>query len=422
MNYYRFPEKKPVKVGMFLYLFLLQILARSTMYTSAFVGARPAQVAVVGLAGIAAVIFLLHNRKNLKSILTDRRMIALAVAAVLILGPMLIKQDWQLMYFTILLCIFFAVFVTYFTTVEELGKYYVLIMAFLSVASLVGLFVLKPLVHAGVLSGNNFDSPGGWHMFHFGLTFVCDKNEMMHDTMRAFGIFREPGLFQVFLFIAIHLNNDCVRWDKQWHMWVLDGILFLSMLTSFATGGVLALGLYIVFLFFDKGLYRNRRMQILAVAAVIIGIVLIVYAVGQGGTWAYELVGMVEKIFDKNDSYTDRVDAIVSDAKYFFASPVFGSDMAEVLYAVPNNTATSPILFAVFGIVGGCAHVLSWVAFVWKKERHWIGNLILLVILFVPFNTQNVMPDMFFWLFPVMALTQRCLTAIPEHDTYRKAV
>ena len=421
MKYYRFPEKKPVKIGMFLYLFLLQILARSTMYTSTFVGAVPAQIAVGGLVGLAGVIFLMYNRKNLKPILTDRRMIAFAVAAVLVLGPMLIKQDWQMMYFTVLLCIFFAIFVTYFITLEELGKYYVLIMAFLSVVSLVGLFVLKPLVHAGILPGNNFDSPGGWHMFNFGLTFVCDKNNEMHDALRAFGIFREPGLFQVFLFIAIHLNNDWVRWEKQWHMWVMNGILFLSMLTSFATGGVLALGLYIVFLFFDKGLYRDRRLQILAAAAVIIGIALIVYAVGQGGTWAYELVGMVEKIFDKTNSYTDRVDAIVSDAKYFFASPVFGSDMAEVLYAVPNNTATSPILFAVFGILGGCAHVLSWVAFAWKKERHWIGNLILLVILFVPFNTQNVMPDMFFWLFPVMVLTQRWLTAIAEHDTKRKA-
>jgi len=50
----------------------------------------------------------------------------------------------------------------------------------------------------------------------------------------------------------------------------------------------------------------------------------------------------------------------------------------------------------------------------WKKERSVLMNLFLLVILFLPFNTQNVIHDMFFWLFPVMALVERGLPLIPE--------
>lgn len=313
------------------------------------------------------------------------------------------------MYFTILLGWFFAIFLTYFTTVQELGRWYVLIFTMLSLISLLGLFVLKPLVLAGVLPEIRFDSPGGWHMFNFGLTFVCDKNIHMDDALRAFGIFREPGLFQIFLFVAIQLNNYWVEWEKPWQMWTVDAVLFVSMLTTFATGGVFALGLYIVFLFFDKGLYKDRRLQILAVLAVIAGAALLAYALAQGGTWAYELIGMVEKIYNRTYSYTDRLDAIAADATMFFASPLYGNELAEVMYAVPNNTATSPILFAVFGIVMGCVHVLSWAAMAWKKERHVLMNLALMVILFVPFNTQNVIMDMFFWMFPVMALTQWCL-------------
>lgn len=417
MNDYRFPEKKPVTALFFLYLMVLQMLARSTMYTSSFVGAVPAQIAAAGLVALAGVIFLVCNRKNLKSILTDRRMLAFAAAALLILGPMVIKRDWQLMYFTILLCWLFAIFLTYFTSVEELGRLYVLLHLMLSVISLLGIFVGKPLVNAGVLPGIRFDSPGGWHMFNFGLTFVCDKNNVMDDALRAFGIFREPGLYQIFLFIAIHLNNDIVRWDKPWKMWAANAVLFVSLLTTFATGGVLALGLYIVFLFFDKGLYRNKRLRLLAVIAVVAVIGLLALALAQGGTWAYELIGMVEKIFNRTSSYTDRMDAIVHDTKCFLSSPLIGSKMTDVMYGVPNNTATSPILFAVFGIFGGCVHVLSWAALAWKKERHWIMNLILMVILFIPFNTQNVIHDMFFWLFPMMALTQRCL---PLLDGWKK--
>lgn len=419
MNYYRFPDNKLTKVCFPLFLLILQMVSRSTMYTSIFLGFGLSQVIMIGMVLAIGILFLLNNRKNLKPVFLDRRMIAFALSAAVILVPMLVKRDWQLMYFTILLGWFFAIFLTYFTTVAEVSRWYVLIMTAFSVFSLVGLFVLKPLVHAGVLPGNPFDSPGGWHMYNFGLTFVVNQNNHYDDALRAFGIFREPGLYQIFLFIAIQLNNYWVQWKKQWQMWAVDVILFASLLTTFATGGVLALGLYIVFLFFDKGLYRDRRLQILAVAAVAAGIGLLVYALSQGGTWAYELVGMVEKIYNRTYSFTDRVDAVFADAAFFFANPVFGAKLSEVVYAVPNNTATSPILFAVFGIVGGCVHVLSWAALAWKKERNVLMNLILMVILFVPFNTQNVIADMFFWLFPIMALAEK---GLPMPGSLKKKV
>lgn len=417
MTHYPFPETKITKASFFLMLLALQIVARSTMFASTLVGFLPTQAAMIGLVLLTGAAFVIHNRRSLKQILRDSRMLLFLGAAVLVLGPMVIKQDWQIMYFSILFCWFFAIFLTYFTTLEDAGRYYVLIMAMLSVFSLIGMFVLKPLVNAGVLPAVRFDSPGGWHMFNFGLTFIVDKNIHMDDAMRAFGIFREPGLFQFFLFVAIQLNNYTVRWEKQWQMWAVDVVLFAALLTTFATGGVLALALYIVFLFFDKGLYLDRRMRLLAMVLAAAAVIFLAVALAQDGTWAYELVGMVEKVFKKTDSYTARLDSIVADARLFLSSPLYGAGLSEVMYSVPNNTTTSAIFFAVFGILGGCVHVLSWVALAWKKERHWLANLVLLVILFIPFNTQNVVHDMFFWLFPIMALAQWCL---PRLDAVRE--
>ena len=421
MKYYRFPDNKLVKMCFLILLLALQIVARSTMYSSTFLGFIPAQFTMIGLVLLIGIVFLVYNRKQWKQIFCDRRMLLMMGAALILLVPMLIKRDWQLMYFTVLMSWLFAIFLTYFADTRELGHWYVLIMTSLSAVSLLGLFVLKPLALAGILPQIRFDSPGGWHMLNFGVTFVCDKNIHMDDALRAFGIFREPGLFQIFLFVAIQLNNYWVEWKKSWQMWAVDAILFVSLLTTFATGGVLALGLYIVFLFFDKGLYRDRRLQILAVGAVVAGIGLLAYALAQGGTWAYELIGMVEKVFDRTYSYTSRLDSIAADAAYFFANPVFGADMAEVMYSVPNNTATSPIIFAVFGIVCGCVHVLSWASLAWRRDRHWAMNLLLILILFVPFNTQNVIADMFFWMFPLMALSEGCLMHM-DHIVLKKKV
>lgn len=419
MNYYRFPANKLTKFAFPLLLLALQMVARSTMYTSTFLSFGLSQAIMIGLVVLIGLTFLVYNRKNLKKILTDRRMIGFAAAALVVLGPMFLKQDWQLMYFTILLGWFFAIFLTYFTTVQEMAGQYVRIMFLLSALTLIGQFVLKPMANMGIIPGFPFDSPGGWHMYNFGLTFAVNRNTEMVDALRVFGIFREPGLYQIFLFIAIFLNNDMVCWDRVWKMWMVNAVLFLSLLITFATGGVAALALYIVFLFFDKGLYRDKRLRILAAVLVIAGSVLLAVAIAMDGTWAMELVWMIQKIFEKTDSYTTRVDSILMDASIFLQHPLVGARMQEVLYSVPNNTATSPILFAVFGIVGGCVHVLSWAALAWKKERHFLMNLLLMVILFVPFNTQNVIYDMFFWLFPVMALAEK---GLPMLDSIKKKV
>ncbi len=420
MNYYRFPDTKVFKTVFLLYLLSIHMLTRSSMVANTFLDFMLSQYIVIGLVVLLGIAFLIRNRKQLKQVLTDRRMVAVIGFAVVLIGNMLIKQDWQMLYFSILMYIWFAVLLNYFIPMRELAKYYVQLMVFLSIFAIVGLFILKPMFHAGLIPGFEFDSPGGWHMLNFGLTFTVDRNTENVNALRTFGIFREPGLYQIFLFIAIQLNNYVVEWEKEWKMWVVNGVLFACMLITFATGGVIALALYIAFLFFDKGLYKNRRICIAAAVAVALGIVAIVFALAQNGTWAMELVGMVQKIFEKSDSYTDRVGSIFMDAKIFFQNPLVGEKISYVLHSVPNNTATSPIMFACFGIVGGCLHVASWVALAWDRKRSVIMNLVLLVILFVPFNTQNVIHDICFWIFPVTALLERGLPLLDRIPARKK--
>ena len=421
MKYYRFPETKLNKAVFVLFLLAMQMLSRTTMISAVFLGFHSAQYLAIGLIGVAGIAFLCTNRKCWKQVFTDRRMIAVIGITGLMLLGMVVKQDFQMLYFSILLYILFAVFLTFFVTVQEAAACFVLLHTFLGAYTLVGMFVLKPLVQAGILPGNEFLSLGGWYMYNFGLTYTTYMNNELDAALRAFGIFREPGLYQIFLFIAIQLNNYTVQWKKPWHMWAVDAVLFATLLTTFATGGVFALGLYIVFLFFDKKLYKNKWLCILAAAAVVAAVALIVVALAQGGTWAYELVGMVEKVINKTNSYTDRVNSILYNARTFFTHPVFGDRISDVIYTVDNNTATSAILFASFGIVGGCLHVLSWVALAWRKDRSIIMNLILLLILFIPFNTQNVIHDMFFWIFPVMALVEKGIPFLQAVCERRKA-
>lgn len=409
MKYYRFPDTKLFKISFFLFLLALQMLTRSAIIPTAFIGFYPSQFLTIGLILLVGVAFLIVNRKRIKELLLDKRMIAVIAILVLMFISMIVKQDFQLVYFSIIMYLLVAVLLSYFMPLQEAAGYYVALMSLIGAWTLLGMFILKPMVEAGWISGHPFMGVNGWFLYNFGLTFTSFLNNEKVETIRAFGIFREPGLFQIFLFIAIQLNNYTVQWKKEWHMWAVNVLLFVTLMVTFATGGVFALGLYIVFLFFDKGLHKNRMLRIAAVVTVAAGLLLVVVTLMRGGVWAIELVGMVEKVFNNSASIRDRVGSVIVDTKIFLENPLFGEKIAHVMYAIDNNTASSPIIFATFGIVGGCLHVLSWVALAWRKERSVLMNLILMVILFIPFNTQNVVHDMFFWLFPTMALVEKGL-------------
>ena len=77
------------------------------------------------------------------------------------------------------------------------------------------------------------------------------------------------------------------------------------------------------------------------------------------------------------------------------------------------SLGSDPIAYLVCGF-GGTWSVFSWTVLVWKRERHLIGNLLLLMILFMSFNTQNLTADVFFWLFPMMALTEKCVPMLEK--------
>ena len=115
------------------------------------------------------------------------------------------------------------------------------------------------------------------------------------------------------------------------------------------------------------------------------------------------------KFANGRDSSVERMDAIMTDISIFLHHPIFGAKIAQVLYATANNTTSTLILFSAFGLPAALLHIVCWVALVWRKERKIWVNLALVVILFMSFNTQNLIADVFLWLFPVMALVERLM-------------
>lgn len=414
MKRYSLLDTRISKGFFFVYLTAMLFLSRDTLFSSSIVGFQKSQLLMFALIGVLGIWFLAKNRKNLKSILTDSKMIAFGISAMVLLVPMLVKQDWQLMYFSILLCMLFAVFLTYFTTSAHVAKYYVAIICLIGFYSVIATYGLRELAQTGRISPRVFYNSNGWDFFDFGFTYVVTW-EYWH---RNFGIFREPGVYQFFVLLALYLNNYSVRWDKAWTMWVCNGILVITMISTFAIGGFAELALFAVFLFLDKKYYREKwgRIAPLAIVLAALGIMGYVVYICLYKTFEhtifYELYDMCVRLFTKSESSTDRLNAIWTNLELMAEHPLIGNPVAAVLHGTTHNTSSTLLLYAILGVLGGTVNVAAWIALAWKRERCVIGNLILLMILFMSFNTQNLVANVFFWLFPMMALAERGLPMI----------
>lgn len=410
MKYYRFPEKRTWKWSFAAFLLLQLMLTRSGMSITRW-GFWPSQVCMLGLLVAAAVLFLAVNRQEWKSLFLDGRMAAAAGFALVMLTPMLIKQDWQLMYFTVLMGVLFAVFVSYFATLQETAGYYVRILCALCVYSLIATYILRKLPDNGILEIPRFINAAKKEYYDFGLCYVS----IHHVATRNFGVFREPGVYQFFLLIGLYLTNYRVVWKKESHMWLANGILAVTMLSTQATGGVIELGLFAVVLFFDKKMYRDKRLRLLAVGlAAAVCVVVIVSVIQKNAIYRFLYNTLILKFVDREDSVTERAAAIAMNLQLILRHPFVGNRFWDVLRGVNNNTSSTLILYAAYGFLGGTLNVAGWIALVWGRSKRLWANLALLVILFMSFNTQNLTWDLYFWLFPMLALLERGLPLLEK--------
>lgn len=415
MKFYRFPENKITAVLFAPFLLALLLLSRDTMLTTVIVSVERAQFVTLGLMCLVGVAFLAVNRKSLKGIFTDRRLLLAVAVTVVFLIPMVIKKDWQLMYFSMLLCVYYSIFLSYFISVKELARYFVVMMAALGVYSVVANYLLRIPVDSGIWTVPSFTNSHGYLFHNFGLAIVPDT----YVKIRNFGLFREPGVYQFFLLLALYLHNCVLSWKHNWQNWLINGILAATMLTTFATGGIIEMALFVAVLFLDRKLYQNKAVVaavgILAAAAVAVGL----YSLATRNVLYETLHNMLAKLFTAHGSTEVRLEAIWADLGIFLKHPIFGEKIATVMFSVDHNTTSSMLLYAIYGFVGGTVHVAAWVALIWQKERKLWVNLAMLVILFMSFNTQNLITDVFFWLFPMMALAER---GLPLMDKWSKTV
>ena len=215
MKQYTLLNNRISKVAFALFLTAMLFLSRDTLFSSCLIGFTKSQLLSAGLIVLLGAVFLWVNRKEFLQILKDRRMLLILASSLVLVLPMALKQDWQLMYFSILFCVLTGVFMTYFTSCSDVAKIYVVLLVVLGVYSIFATYVLRKLAMTGVIQPAVFENSQGWQFFDFVFAYAVK----LKYWNRNCGIFREPGVYQFFVLLAVYLNNYWVDWDRQWKLW-----------------------------------------------------------------------------------------------------------------------------------------------------------------------------------------------------------
>ena len=415
MTYYRFPENRLTRALAFVAMFLLLVFCRDTYITHFVVNLEISTVITMGVVCLIGIAFLICNRRNLKAVFTDRRMLLLVVAALVSLVPMVVKRDWTMMYFSILFCICVGVFFSYFATVEQMAKVYVLTLVPIVVYGLLATYVFLPLLELGLYSMPVFTYSCGDYL-NYGLCWVAYRNTIHY--FRLYTIFREPGVTQFFLILALYMNNYWIIWKNRRTYWALNILFAAAVAATLSTTGMVELLLLIPAIFIDKKLYKDKQIMKLTIAACIAGALALFVIFLRGGTLWEQIWAIVDKLMTvtQRGSGFARFDAMVKNMEQFVQSPLVGKRVAETMHnpaLIDFNISSSTILFAIWGIAGGVFHVACWFALVWKKNSGSLTSLMILFLLAFSINSQGFVADLFIWLFPVMALAERVLPFLP---------
>ena len=144
------------------------------------------------------------------------------------------------------------------------------------------------------------------------------------------------------------------------------------------------------------------------------------YCISTQNDLYWALYDMVMKFVDNPESTGSRLGSIAMGISLFFTHPFVGASVETVLHSMVDYSASTLILYNIFGILGGTLNVACWFALLWSKERKFLVNVLLVLILFMSFNTQNLTWNMFFWLFPAMALTERLVPVLNKLSFVKK--
>ena len=259
-----------------------------------------------------AVIAFMYGALMQKRVHAIALMVTFLMCLMVLCTHFAVEQELNLKYFFECLVILQAYLICTVIPVQDFKRAFVNVMALLALVSVLGFglrYVYPGIVKVLPVITNTSDYKYG------SLLLTTIPHDMLYVTFRNYGIFREPGVYQFFLNLALIFLLEKPDVAKSWQFYAL----LLAMVFTFSTAGyILCIAIILVYFFLDR-----LEIKLETVVPVALGVVAVLFLFSRGIIKADS--NIFTKLLSKNASTNSRFGSIAVDFHIALMNPVFGS-------------------------------------------------------------------------------------------------
>ena len=342
---------------------------------------------------ICMLIYFLHS--NPRIILKDKGFSLIILISIWLLFLMLVHNDFHLGYISrviiLLLMLYFSKRIPFKLFCESFSK----ILFFFAFVSIILFFIVQfiPLIDL--------------------LPRFTNENGVQYTTIyiasimlgRNTSIFREPGVFGIYLTVAIlielYLNNE-INYKRLI-------VFFFAVFTSYSTAAFITSLIAVSFYLFSHQNYKSYMRSISKIFFIVIFFIAFKYlgdSFQNKISYGTDIIG----------GYTARVSSVIVPIEIFLDKPFFGRGISQFAtdwasytyhtYGIPFNvglfTNSITIIFASLGIVVGIFYLFG----IYKVSKMFgFSRLVIFLILLLSFSNENLLYSPLYNLLVVYGIT-----------------
>lgn len=402
LNYSRMEltqNKNLNRVLSYIFIFVMIFFSRDTLITSITFNFHTTFIIQIIAVLFFTVLTIYANRKTLY--LNKMSFLVGFLLCVLMVIPTIIKFDFQLYIVSILFYIGTAVLFTCIFTTDDLLKSYSNIISCLALYSLITCYALRFVWFPEGAVDQNLSivlNSSGTPFINCGLSYVV----AIPSYIRNFGIFREPGVYQFFLLIALVYE---VLMRKSFRI-VQIFILSLTVITTFSAPGILGM-LIIYFIFIINMVVEHKitkKIMIYFCGIIIILLFVSLLAYLFNDNFAILVRETLRKITSINESSGARLKSLLLDIHFFLDHPFLGVRFATVVADNGSCINSTFSFFAIFGLFAGA--LLLWIQYQLSKicSSNTMVRVLVFLLIILLVNTQFLLGNVVFWIFMFVGL------------------
>lgn len=321
-----------------------------------------------------------------------KTLVFIIIYSAMVLLSMVVNNDFRFGYFYKVLILLYAFNIVSIIPMNMFALCYTSIMEWLAFFSLLGFFgklLLPGLInHLPVIyniSGTKYYNAG----------FFVVPDHMYQGVVRNFGVFREPGVYQMYLNMALLLQLFVLK-SNNFRRYI---VYIAAVISTLSTTGYIAVAIFVIALIINsEGLSTQKRILLILLLCMAFGILASTTTIFSLDS-EDQYVSVFGKLTNSNQASTSaRLASITENARIAFEYPLFGVGLGKLdsLFSqysfmtygkVSTNTNTTMIQFASHGILFGGIWCYANLMFCKKlSHKYWWIAVCILVILYVGEN------------------------------------